>query len=212
METPTTAKLLGDYVRTGGQVLNSMFNPKEIAQGMWNAIDSGNPFEMGVAALGFFPMGMIGKAGTVEKALLQAEINGANAIGPVSRLVEGGGLVAHEVAGGHLLERHVGKSADQLLDRLATDPKISGSSSFYNRATAESAIAQSLDANQIQINKWLGGSLRDLKIENTLSENIGVTMSKSSANAIDTPNLRLILRRDPTMSNGYRIQTGFPTR
>lgn len=130
METPTTAKTLGGYVRTGGQILNSMFNPKEVAQGMWSAIDNGNPLEIGVAALGFFPAGTVAKAGTVEKALLQAELSGTKPLGPFSRLVDGGGLKAHELAGGHLLDRHVEKSAQQLLDRLAADSRITGSSSF----------------------------------------------------------------------------------
>lgn len=52
-------------------------------------------------------------------------------------LAPGGGLATHELKGGHLVERHVGKTDEQLLDRLKTNPKITGSSTFKDRMTAE---------------------------------------------------------------------------
>lgn len=61
--------------------------------------------------------------------------------------MDGGGLAAHEAAGGHLLLKHVGQSESQLMARLAAEPRITGSSSFYDRAVAESAVSDALDAN-----------------------------------------------------------------
>ena len=79
MEVETTAKTIGSYVGTVGQILNQMFNPKEIAHSMWEAIDSGNPMEIGMASLGFFPMGTVGKAPVIaERVLLQAERGATN--------------------------------------------------------------------------------------------------------------------------------------
>lgn len=120
--------------------------------------------------------------------------------------------MAHEAAGGHLLLKHVGQSETQLLQRLANEPGISGSSSFYNRDTAESAIARTLDAKQAEVRAWLNTSKPQMKIEYTLPENVGITIDHGMTNAIDTSNLRLILRRDPSMPTGYRIHTGFPTQ
>jgi hypothetical protein len=57
--------------------------------------------------------------------------------GDKSSLAPGGGLAVHELKGEHLIERHVGKTDEQLLERLKTNPKITGSSTFKNRMTAE---------------------------------------------------------------------------
>jgi len=129
---------------------------------------------------------------------------------PFSRLVEGGGLQAHEDAGGHLLLEHVGQSEQALIMRLADEPKISGSSSFYDRATAEWAISETLDAKQADIAAWLSTSKPQMPITYTLPDNVGITVVRGSSGAVDTSGLRLILRRDPTMPMGYRIHTGFP--
>lgn len=64
MEIESIPKMFGRYGGMAGELINQMFNPKEIAHGMWTAIDSGNPIEMGMAATGFMPVfgGTIGKA------------------------------------------------------------------------------------------------------------------------------------------------------
>ncbi len=51
----------------------------------------------------------------------------------------GGGLDFHEAAGGHTLERHVGKTEAQLAQRLASETRISAASSFTDRSVAEAA-------------------------------------------------------------------------
>ncbi len=50
--------------------------------------------------------------------------------GRFGRIVPGGGLAAHEGAGGHLLARHVGQTAAQLSSRLASEPGLKVASSF----------------------------------------------------------------------------------
>ncbi|WP_279590423.1 RNase A-like domain-containing protein [Rummeliibacillus suwonensis] len=57
--------------------------------------------------------------------------------GDKSSLAPGGGLATHELKGGHLIERHVGKTDEQLLERLKTNPKLTGSSTFKDRMIAE---------------------------------------------------------------------------
>ncbi len=131
---------------------------------------------------------------------------------PFSPLAEGGGLAAHEAAGGHLLLKHVGQSESQLMQRLASEPTITGSSSFYDRATAESAISDTLAVRQPEISAWLASSKPQFKVEYSLPKDVGITVTRGASSAVDTSNLRLILRRDPTMPSGYRIHTGFPTQ
>lgn len=59
--------------------------------------------------------------------------------GDSTPLAPGGGLAAHEARGGHLLQKHVGKTDKELIERLRTDPNphITASSTFKDRATAE---------------------------------------------------------------------------
>ncbi len=137
-------------------------------------------------------------------------VNGGDKVS--SPIVNNGGLAAHEAAGGHLLLKHVGQSEIQLIQRLVNEPGISGSSSFYNRASAESAISRTLDAKQAEINSWLSSSKPQMKIEYTLPENVGITIDRGMKNAVDTSNLQLILRRDSSFPTGYRVHTGFPKK
>ncbi|HZF41809.1 MAG TPA: RNase A-like domain-containing protein [Sphingomonadaceae bacterium] len=129
-----------------------------------------------------------------------------------SRIVPGGGLAAHEAAGGHLLVKHVGRSESQLMARLAAEPKITGSSSFYDRAGAESAVSNALDANAGNISRWLSGSSGRLRIDHTGGSPIGISVTRGASGAVDVNSTRLILVRNPSMSTGYHIRTGFPTR
>ncbi len=131
---------------------------------------------------------------------------------PFSPIVDGGGLQAHENAGGHLLQKHVGQTEPDLTARLANEPKISGSSSFYDRTTAEKAVSQALDANQTTIDSWLKGSSSRLRIDYSLSESVGISVSRGATGATDVNSARIILVRDSSMPTGYRILTGFPTK
>jgi hypothetical protein len=136
----------------------------------------------------------------------------ASGTAPYSELVPSGGLAAHEAAGGHLLLKHVGQTEQQLLDRLVNEPNITGSSSFYDRATAESAISKALDARQGDVGTWLATSKPQMKLEYALQSPVGISVDRGMTSAVDRSGLRLILRRDPAMPAGYRIHTGFPTQ
>jgi hypothetical protein len=130
---------------------------------------------------------------------------------PFSRLSPGGGLQAHENAGGHLLDKHVGKTEFDLQSRLAAEPKISGSSSFYDRAAAEDAMSRTLDSNQTKVSNWLSGTAPRLRIDYTLTNPVGISVTRGAAGAVDASSARAILVRDSNMPTGYKILTGFPT-
>jgi filamentous hemagglutinin len=130
---------------------------------------------------------------------------------PFSRLSPGGGLQAHENAGGHLIGKHVGKSEDDLHNRLAVEPHINGSSSFYNRTSAEDAVSRVLDANQKEVSDWLRGAAPRLRLDQTLMDPVGISVTRGANGAVDASSARVILVRDQHMSTGYKILTGFPT-
>lgn len=64
-------------------------------------------------------------------------------------------LSRDEARGGHTLERHVGRSDDQLVDRLSREPGVSAASTYADRATAERVVEQTLARNRERIDSWL---------------------------------------------------------
>jgi filamentous hemagglutinin len=143
--------------------------------------------------------------GSVDNA-----IDAATGDASFSRIVRGGGLQAHESAGGHLLLKHVGQSEEALMKRLAKEPNITGSSSFFDRAAAEWGVSGALDARQAEIQTWLASKKPDLKIEFSMPKPVGITISRTLMQATETTRLRLILRRNSSAPEGYTILTGFP--
>src|SRR5579864_1442749 len=63
-------------------------------------------------------------------------------------------LEAQERQGGHTLALHVGRSDQQLLDRLKQDKRLREESSFSDVATAESVVAKTLQRNRASIETW----------------------------------------------------------
>src|SRR5690554_2716991 len=147
-----------------------------------------------------------------KRADVEGEGDSSDSETTFSRIVPGGGLQTHENANGHLLQKHVGQSEQALMKRLAAETRISGSSSFYNRATAENAVSQVLEANQTKITDWLEGSGSRLPLDHTLTDPAGLSVTRGSANAVAVNSARVILVRDSSMPTGYKILTGYPTK
>ncbi|MGG3031924.1 ribonuclease YeeF family protein [Bacillus stercoris] len=134
--------------------------------------------------------------------------------GDSTPLAPGGGLAAHEAKGGHLIERHVGKTDGELFQRLIKDTKISGSSSFKDRATAEKVASSVLSdpKNITKIKKWLSNpnSRRTLPVRyKGDGEVLGRRVEKGSNVAKDATNATIVLKKS---KNGEFILTGYPTK
>lgn len=76
--------------------------------------------------------------------------------GESSLIVPGGGLAGHEAKGGHLIARHVGKTDEELFQRLKSDSKITAASTFIDRAVAEKVASKVLGdpINKQVIQNW----------------------------------------------------------
>ena len=131
--------------------------------------------------------------------------------GKSSTIVPGGGLAAHEKAGGHLIARHVGQSETQLANRLATDPRVRVVSTFSDRAAAESAISNAIGANQSAIGSFMKSNSNQIVITYSSPTVIGSSMTRGSTSSQPVSNVTVVIRKDPTMPDGYRIHTGYPT-
>ena len=67
-------------------------------------------------------------------------------------------LSQDESAGGHTLRKHVGRTDDQLRERLRHERNISAASTWTDRETAEHAVATALQQNREKIERWLNRS------------------------------------------------------
>jgi len=64
-------------------------------------------------------------------------------------------LHENEARGGHVLDKHVGKTDEELLARLKSEPHLREVSTFTDEATAERVIKAAIAENQDEIGKWL---------------------------------------------------------
>lgn len=126
--------------------------------------------------------------------------------------VPGGGLEAHEDAGGHLIERHVGKSEQWLLDRVNRE-NISAASSFRDLPEAERFVAETLALHQDRIDAWVGGQGGNrLVIDASFDASTGISVERGDTQAQDVFSVRLVLERSNRLDGiGYRIVTGYPS-
>src|SRR6201993_1342826 len=67
-------------------------------------------------------------------------------------------LSQDESAGGHTLRKHVGRSDDELRDRLRHERNISAASTWTDRETAEHAVGTALAQDRDKIDRWLNRS------------------------------------------------------
>ena len=134
------------------------------------------------------------------------------AAAPASRLVPGGGLAAHEAAGGHLLARHVGLTDGQLAARLAAEETIPAASSFSSRAVAEQAASEAIDANRAVIASWLKNDPHwKLELDYVAHGLVGQVLLRGASKAVETYRIQLFLVKDARFELGWRILTGFPS-
>lgn len=126
--------------------------------------------------------------------------------------VPGGGLEAHEDVGGHLIERHVGKSEQWLLDRVSRE-NISAASSFRDLPEAEHFVSATIADHQDRVDAWVDGSGGNrLVIDTTFDASTGISVSRGDTSAVDVFSVRLVLERSSQLDIGYRIVTGYPNK
>ena len=67
-------------------------------------------------------------------------------------------LARDEQLGGHTLRRHVGRTDEQLIERLDREPDISAASTYKDRVTAEKTVADTLAEQKSRVESWLDRS------------------------------------------------------
>jgi hypothetical protein len=122
-----------------------------------------------------------------------------------------GWLSHHELPPGHTIERHVGKTVEELAQRLSVSPGLRRASSFDDQATAERLIESVLDSRLDDVRRWLAdaGHSRRLTITEDLGRPTGHTVLRDGS--VTTPtSVRVVLLAEPHAPSGWRILTAFP--
>jgi toxin YxiD len=120
-------------------------------------------------------------------------------------------LSADEERGGHTLKKHVGKSDDELRARLQRERKISSSSTYTDRETAESTIARALENDAERVRSWSArrGNRPNLTIEfhGDVAHPVGRTMHRDDTVSQPCSNAVVVLKAD---GNSYYVLTSYP--
>jgi hypothetical protein len=125
-------------------------------------------------------------------------------------LVRGGGLRAHELAGGHTIAAHVEPTVFDLRQRVATDPTVTGATRFYDLPTAERAIEEALAGNADKISKVLDGRRRRQELVAVFDGPIGHGFARGSSELVEVNTLRVFIVAAPDAPLGFIVETAHP--
>lgn len=119
-------------------------------------------------------------------------------------------LSQDEAAGGHTLKKHVGRSDDQLRERLQRERNISAASTYTDRETAQRAVAAAFQQNQSKIERWLNreGGHPNLVLDYDDPHPIGRTLRRGEDQAQLCSHAVIVLKWDG--DNHYHVLTTYP--
>ena len=109
-------------------------------------------------------------------------------------------LQIQENLGGHTIERHVGRTDQELVARLQRDTRISSASTYSNVSTATISIEKALKANANNLNKWNNQAVVGEKKVVDYNDNIVVgRIAKRPAslrNIVDSKKIRVVMSKN----------------
>ncbi|WP_027834246.1 RNase A-like domain-containing protein [Maritalea myrionectae] len=124
-----------------------------------------------------------------------------------------GWLTAQELAGGHTIARHVGKTDAQLVNRLINSPNIQNASTYTDQQTAELAITAGLTGVRVAVNNWANNALHgQRRVDNFVATAIVGRVAYRPAslqNIVNSDRLRTVIEADG--HGGCFLLTSFPT-
>ncbi|CAX56819.1 RNase A-like domain-containing protein [Erwinia pyrifoliae] len=150
------------------------------------------------------PMGFASAVGAVRVAAIRS--------GRIS-------LAKHEslsgrTPGGHTLERHIGKTPDDLKARLASNSDMRAASSFRTTREAEQLISKVLRDNKNQIEMWVKhthpGVPARMRLNRAFSHQTGIMIKRGSQEVKACYGVRVVLDFKQWNGKPYFILTAFP--
>lgn len=119
-------------------------------------------------------------------------------------------LSQDEAAGGHILRKHVGRTDEELLERLNRERNISGASTYTDRATAERTVGAAIEQSQDRIQRWLdrSGGHPNLVLDYDSDQPIGRTINRGDMHSHSCSHALVVLKYNPPA--GYYVLTSYP--
>src|ERR1700687_16317 len=117
-----------------------------------------------------------------------------------------------EAAGGHILRKHVGQTDEQLRERLERESRITGASTYTDRAAAEQAVGAAIAESQDRIQHWLkrSGGHPNLVLDYDSAAPIGRTISRNRGESQSRPCAHALVVLKYTGPNDYYVLTSYP--
>jgi hypothetical protein len=119
-------------------------------------------------------------------------------------------LARDEQRGGHTLDKHVGRSDDQLRERLNRERDISAASTWTDLPSAEETVAAALRTNQAKIDRWneRGFPRPNLALHFDSGHSIGRTMRHGENSSEPCSGAVVVLKAD--RDGGFFVLTTYP--
>lgn len=118
-------------------------------------------------------------------------------------------LSRDEDRGGHTLRKHVGRTDDELRERLARERDISAASTWTDRSSAEETVAAALRAESGKIANWTrrGERRPNLALHFDVGRVIGRSIVRGSDQSVPCSQAVIVLRAD---GDGFYVLTTYP--
>jgi Bacterial CdiA-CT RNAse A domain len=119
-------------------------------------------------------------------------------------------LARDEARGGHTLGKHVGRSDQELRERLDRERNISAASTWTNREVAEETVAQALRAEHDKIARWEERGYRrpNLALHFDAGRVVGRSMRHGDESSSPATEAVIILKADGPTS--FYVLTSYP--
>jgi toxin YxiD len=115
-----------------------------------------------------------------------------------------------EQRGGHTLDKHVGRTDDQLRERLERERDISAASTWTDQTAAEETVAAALRANQSKIDRWTerGYPRTNFALHFDAGHSIGRTMRHGENTSEPCSSAVVVLKAE--RDGGFIVLTTYP--
>jgi len=120
-------------------------------------------------------------------------------------------LSRDEEMGGHTLRKHVGRTDEQLRERLEDERGISAASTYTDRAAAEMAVGETLAQAHSRVEHWLdrpGGHAPNLALDYHGDRPIGRTLHRGDSASQPCSDAKVVLRMSG--QGEYYVLTSYP--
>jgi Bacterial CdiA-CT RNAse A domain len=119
-------------------------------------------------------------------------------------------LERDEARGGHTLSKHVGRTDEELRERLRREQNISAASMWTDRVTAEEVVAEALRAEHKRLENWMrrGYPRTNLALHSDAGRVIGRSLRRGEDRVVDATQAVIVLRADGPDS--FYVLTAYP--